>query len=164
MATTSTATENPIASTSVTIDIEAPIPADATAAAATSTTAAATTTTTPSAPTTTPDGGKSKAPAPKKNYRHVQDDYKIACCGNSWLDLFLVPLTAIVLYGAMIGLSLLVLWAVFLTSTTNTAHWIFFAAWLLGVISVIISVQVAEYETYLKAQQVKKQASHDTIA
>ncbi|RHY27839.1 hypothetical protein DYB32_009644 [Aphanomyces invadans] len=93
-----------------------------------------------------------------------EDNYKVVCCGNSWLDLVLVPLTAVVLYGAMIGLSLLVLWATFLTSASGAAHWMFFFAWLTGVIAVVISIQVAEYEAYILAEHAKKDIAEGTNA
>ncbi|RHY94668.1 hypothetical protein DYB28_014006 [Aphanomyces astaci] len=110
---------------------------------------------------------KVQAPTASNNSHRQEEerpDYKIVCCGNNWLDLILVPFTAIALYGAMIGLSLLVLWAVFLTSSSGAAHWMFFFAWLTGVIAVVISVQVAQYESYLKAEHAKRDVAEGTNA
>ncbi|ETV97567.1 hypothetical protein H310_09471 [Aphanomyces invadans] len=168
------ATVDPIAPASVAIDVEVPAPSTTAEAssdvAIAADSAEAPHTTTPAVASTTPqnkpDASKSKAELSKKQHRQssARDGYNIVCCGNSWLDLFLIPLTVVVLFGAMIGLSILVLWSVFLTSTSGAAHWVFFFAWITGVIAVVISVQVAEYEKYLNAEHEKKQIAEGTNA
>ncbi|CAK4083146.1 unnamed protein product [Aphanomyces euteiches] len=133
-------TENPIAPASVSIDVKPEEPMK-------------------------PAKGSGKA-APAKVYRGAEDrpDYKIVCCGNNCLDLFLIPMTAIVLYGALLGYGLLIVWATMISATSGVAHWIFFFAWFSGVVILGISVRVADYEKILKAKSVVSAEANGTNA
>ncbi|KAF0685924.1 Aste57867_22241 [Aphanomyces stellatus] len=145
------ATENPIAPTSVAIDVPAAASAESDAK---------------KIPVESPSKAAKDPKAKPKDYRAVdlRPDYHVVCCGNSCLDLILVPLTFIVLYGAMLGLSLLVLWANFLTSTTATAHWICFFVYIMCIFVLALSVMTADYEKILKERSAKAQADAALVA
>lgn len=55
-----------------------------------------------------------------------KDEYQVLCCGNSWQDLLIIPLSLIGVYVLLGALFALCTRSVLQTDDTNTALWTFF--------------------------------------
>jgi len=108
-------------------------------------------------------GGKKEKPKKKKEVVPPREGYKVVCCGNSWTDLFLIPLCLIGLYIFLGGFYALIMHAIIQTTTTAAALWIYFFAWLTGVFFVLVMIKVYDYENCLKKKLLQETIPENTV-
>ncbi|KDO27108.1 hypothetical protein SPRG_07819 [Saprolegnia parasitica CBS 223.65] len=101
--------------------------------------------------------------APTKDYRapDARPDYHVVCCENSWGDIFFIPFQTLLLYGFMIGFSILVVQGTYMSTISQAALWIYFFAWAAGVVYLSVTIATADWETSLKAKLAAKMAADE---
>ncbi|EQC42126.1 hypothetical protein SDRG_00966 [Saprolegnia diclina VS20] len=104
--------------------------------------------------------------APTKDYRapDARPDYHVVCCENSWGDIFFIPFQTILLYGFMIGYSILIVQGTYMSTISQAALWIYFFAWAAGVVYLSVTIATADWETSLKSKLATKMAAEEGAA
>ncbi|KAJ0412062.1 hypothetical protein ATCC90586_004608 [Pythium insidiosum] len=93
-----------------------------------------------------------------KSQQHQAATYKVLCCGNSALDLVLIPLCLIGVYAMSAALFALCTRAVLQTDDTSAALWMFFGIFVAFVVMLGIVLGINSYEK----EQKKKHAEDGT--
>ncbi|DAZ95586.1 TPA: hypothetical protein N0F65_006072 [Lagenidium giganteum] len=89
----------------------------------------------------------------RKSQEHQQATYKVLCCGNSALDLVLIPCALIGVYLLTGSLFAACMRAVMQTDQTAAALWMFFGVYVIFVIMLGVVLAVTSHEKKMLAKE-----------